>query len=81
MDTQQFEVTCPKCVGLDVDKKSVVAAVCTSYPVTLTVSYKTKAFNTTKTDKHDDVKWIASQFHFGIVKASLYPFHRHLDFA
>lgn len=42
MDTQQFEVIRPKCAGLDVHKKSVVAAVCTSDPVTLTASYKTK---------------------------------------
>lgn len=28
MDTQQFEVIRPKCAGLDVHKKSVVAAVC-----------------------------------------------------
>lgn len=27
MDIQQFEVLCPKCAGLDVHKKSVVAAV------------------------------------------------------
>ena len=47
MDTQQFEVIRPKCAGLDVHKKSVVAAVCTSDPVTLTASYKTKVFNTT----------------------------------
>ncbi len=46
MDTQQFEVIRPKCAGLDVHKKSVVAAVCTSDPVTLTASYKTKVFNT-----------------------------------
>ena len=42
MNTQQFEVIRPKCAGLDVHKKSVVAAVCTSDPVTLTASYKTK---------------------------------------
>ena len=47
MDTQQFEIIRPKCAGLDVHKKSVVAAVCTSDPVTLTASYKTKVFNTT----------------------------------
>lgn len=50
MDTQQFEVIRPKCAGLDVHKKSVVAAVCTSDPVTLTASYKTKTFNTTNPD-------------------------------
>ena len=47
MDIQQFEVIRPKCAGLDVHKKSVVAAVCTSDPVTLTAAYKTKVFNTT----------------------------------
>jgi hypothetical protein len=50
MNTQQFEVIRPKCAGLDVHKKSVVAAVCTSDPVTLTASYKTKVFNTTNSD-------------------------------
>ena len=51
MDTQQFEVIRPKCAGLDVHKKSVVAAVCTSDPVTLTASYKTRVFNTTNSDR------------------------------
>ena len=50
MDTQQFEIIRPKCAGLNVYKKSVVAAVCTSDPVTLTASYKTKVFNTTNSD-------------------------------
>lgn len=49
-DTQQFEVIRPKYAGLDVHKESVVAAVCTFAPVTLTASYKTKVFNTTNSD-------------------------------
>ena len=50
MDSQQFEVIHPLCAGLDVHKKSVVAAVCTSDPVTFTASYKTNVFNTTNSD-------------------------------
>ena len=61
MDTQQFEVIRPKCAGLDVHKKSVVAAVCTSDPVTLTASYKTKVFNTTNSDIAALRDWLLAQ--------------------
>ena len=61
MDTQQFEVIRPKCAGLDVHKKSVVATVCTSDPVTLTASYKTKIFNTTNSDIAALRDWLLSQ--------------------
>lgn len=49
-DCLQMEVIRLKCAGLDVHKKSVVAAVCTSDPVTLTASYKTKVFTTNNSD-------------------------------
>ncbi len=61
MDTQQFEVIRPKCAGLDVHKKSVVAAVCTSDPVTLTASYKTKVFKTTNSDIASLRDWLLAQ--------------------
>lgn len=61
MDTQQFEVIRPKCAGLDVHMKSVVAAVCTSVPVTLAVSYKTKVFKTTKSDGAAPRDWLLAQ--------------------
>ena len=61
MDTQQFEVIRPKCAGLDVHKKSVVAAVCTSDSVTLTASYKTKVFNTTNSDIAAPRDWLLAQ--------------------
>ena len=61
MDSQQFEVLRPLCAGLDVHKKSVVAAVCTSDPLILTASYKTKVFNTTNSDIHALCDWLLSQ--------------------
>ena len=61
MDSQQFEVIHPLCAGLDVHKKSVVAAVCTSDPVTLTASYKTKVFNTTNSDIAALRDWLLAQ--------------------
>ena len=61
MDTQQFEVIRPKCAGLDVHKKSVVAAVCTSDPITLTASYKTRVFNTTNSDIAALRDWLIAQ--------------------
>ncbi len=61
MDTQQFEVIRPLCAGLDVHKKSVVAAVCTSDPVTLTASYNTKVFNTTNSDIAALRDWLIAQ--------------------
>ena len=61
MDTQQFEVIRPKCAGLDVHKKSVVAAVCTSDPITLTASYKTKVFSTTNSEIAALCDWLLAQ--------------------
>ncbi len=61
MDVHQFEVIHPKCVGLDVHKKSVVAAVCISDPVTLTASYKTKVFKTTNSDIASLRDWLLAQ--------------------
>ena len=61
MDSHQFEVIHPKCAGLDVHKKSVVAAVCTSDPVTLTASYKTKVFKTTNSDIVSLRGWLPAQ--------------------
>lgn len=61
MDTQQFEVIRPKCAGLDVHKKSVVAAVCTSDPITLTASYNTKTFKTSNSDIAALRDWLLAQ--------------------
>lgn len=61
MNTQQFEVIRPKCAGLDVHKKSVVVAVCTSDPITLTASYKTRVFNTTNSDIAALRDWLLAQ--------------------
>ena len=61
MDTQQFEVIRPKCADLDVHKKSVVAAVCTSDPVTLMAAYKTKVFNTANSDIVVLRDWLIAQ--------------------
>ena len=61
MDSQQFEVIRPKCAGLDVHKKSVVAAVCTSDPVTLAATYTTKVFNTTNSDIAALCNWLLAQ--------------------
>ena len=61
MDVHQFEVIQPKCAGLDVHKKSVVAAVCISDPVTLTASYKTKVFKTTNSDIASLRDWLLAQ--------------------
>ena len=41
-----FEVKHLICAGLDVHKKTVVAAVCITDPVTLEAAYKVKSFST-----------------------------------
>ena len=41
-----FEVKHLICAGLDVHKKTVVAAVCITDPVTLEATYKVKSFST-----------------------------------
>ncbi len=56
-----FEVIRPKCAGLDVHKKSVVAAVCISDPVTLEATYKVKTFSTTNSDIAALRDWLLSQ--------------------
>lgn len=60
-DSQQFEVVRPKCAGLDVHKKSVVAAICSSDQVTLTASYKTKVFPTTNSGIAALRDWLLTQ--------------------
>ncbi len=60
-NSQQFEVLRPKCAGPDVHKKSIVAAVCTSDPVTLAASYKTKVFLTTNSDIAALRDWLLTQ--------------------
>lgn len=61
IDIQQFEVIRPKYADLDVHKKTAVAAACTSDPVTLTASYKTKVFNTTNSDIAALRDWLLAQ--------------------
>ena len=41
-----FEVKHLICAGLDVHKKTIVAAVCMTDPVTLEAAYKVKSFST-----------------------------------
>lgn len=83
-----FEVKHLICAGLDVHKKTIVAAVCmestgkywipvfnileTHMHVVLTHPKYVKAIKGKKTDKRD-AKWIANLFHFDIVKASFIP--------
>lgn len=57
----EFEVIRQKCAGLDVHKKSVVAAVCTSDPVTLEASYKVKSFSTANSDIAALRDWLLAQ--------------------
>ena len=38
------------CAGLDVHKKSVVAAICTTNPVTLEATYTVRTFSTNNSD-------------------------------
>lgn len=70
MDFQHFEVIRPICAGLDVHKKSLAAAVCTSDPVTLTASYKTKVFNTTNSDISALRDWLLSQHCYDVCMES-----------
>lgn len=56
-----FEVIRPKCAGLDVHKKSVVAALCTSDTVTLEASYKVRTFSTNNSDIAALRDWLLSQ--------------------
>ena len=56
-----FEVIRQKCAGLDVHKKSVVAAVCTSDPITLEASYQVKVFSTANSDILALRDWLLAQ--------------------
>lgn len=56
-----FEVIRQKCAGLDVHKKSVVAAVCTSDPITLEASYQVKVFSTANSDIVALRDWLLAQ--------------------
>ncbi len=50
-----------KCAGLDVHKKTVVAAVATTDPVTLETSYKVKSFSTNNSDIIALRSWLLAQ--------------------
>lgn len=53
-----FEVIRPLCAGLDVHKKTVVAAVCSTDPVTLEASYTVKSFSTNNSQLHSLHDWL-----------------------
>ena len=57
----EFNVTYFKCAGLDIHKKTVVAAVATTDPVTLEASYKVKSFSTNNSDIVALRKWLLAQ--------------------
>lgn len=44
--SSDLELKFPVCAGLDVHKKTVVAAICFTEPLTLTATYKVKSFST-----------------------------------
>ncbi|MGN6711778.1 IS110 family transposase, partial [Anaerocolumna jejuensis] len=56
-----FEVVHLICAGLDVHKKSVVAAVCTTDPVTLEAKYNVKSFSTNNSDIIALREWLLAQ--------------------
>lgn len=56
-----FEVVHLICAGLDVHKKSVVAAVCTTNPVTLEAKYNVKSFSTNNSDIIALREWLLAQ--------------------
>ena len=56
-----FEVVHLICAGLDVHKKSVAAAVCTTDPVTLEAHYRVKVFNTSNSDIAALRDWLLAQ--------------------
>ena len=57
----QFEVVRPLCAGLDVHKKTLVAAVCKTDMATSVASYKLKTFNTTNADVGRMCDWLITQ--------------------
>jgi len=56
-----FEVKRLICAGLDVHKRSVAAAVCTTDPTTLEATYKTKVFSTSNSDIAALREWLLAQ--------------------
>jgi transposase len=56
-----FEVVHLICAGLDVHKKSVVAAVCFTNPVTLEAKYNVKSFSTNNSDIAALREWLLAQ--------------------
>lgn len=56
-----FEVVHLICAGLDVHKKSVVAAVCTTNPITLEAKYNVKSFSTNNSDIIALREWLLAQ--------------------
>ena len=55
-----FEVKHLICAGLDVHKKTVVAAVCITDPVTLEATYKVKSFSTNNSQIAAMRDWLLS---------------------
>ena len=55
-----FEVKHLICAGLDVHKKTVVAAVCITDPVTLEAAYKVKSFSTSNSQIAAMRDWLLS---------------------
>ena len=61
MQSLEFEVVRPVCGGIDVHKKSLVAAVCVTDPVTLEAKYSVKVFNSTNSDTAALRDWLLAQ--------------------
>ena len=61
MHTMEFEVVHLVCGGIDVHKKSLVAAVCVTDPVTLEAKYSVKVFNSTNSDIAALRDWLLAQ--------------------
>ena len=55
-----FEVKHLICAGLDVHKKTIVAAVCMTDPVTLEAAYKVKSFSTNNSQIAAMRDWLLS---------------------
>lgn len=61
MQTLEFEVVHLICGGIDVHKKSLIAAVCVTDPVTLEAKYSVKVFNSTNSDIAALRDWFLAQ--------------------
>ena len=61
MQTLEFEVVHLICGGIDVHKKSLVAAVCVTAPTTLEAQYSVRAFNSTDSDIAVLRDWLLTQ--------------------